>query len=96
MSEARAMGAVRKMATALADPVNYALRLDDLEVPLNQYLGRSLRLVYAGEIHCIHCGRKTSKSFNQGYCYPCFRTLAQCDSCIMSPEKCHYAAGTCR
>ena len=47
-------------------------------------------------INCIHCGRKTSKSFNQGYCYPCFKRLAQCDSCIVSPEKCHYAAGTCR
>jgi hypothetical protein len=22
--------------------------------------------------------------------------LAQCDTCMMSPERCHYAAGTCR
>jgi hypothetical protein len=22
--------------------------------------------------------------------------LAQCDLCIMSPERCHYDAGTCR
>ncbi|MCB1841694.1 MAG: DUF2797 domain-containing protein, partial [Halioglobus sp.] len=58
--------------------------------------GRSLRLVYAGEIHCIHCGRKTSKSFNQGYCYPCFKRLAQCDTCIMKPELCHFHLGTCR
>ncbi|MGA1741432.1 MAG: DUF2797 domain-containing protein, partial [Pseudohongiellaceae bacterium] len=37
-----------------------------------------------------------NKSFNQGYCYPCFQKLAQCDSCIVSPEKCHYESGTCR
>ena len=36
-----------------------------------------------------HCGRKTAKSYAQGYCYPCFRKLPQCDSCIVSPEKCH-------
>jgi hypothetical protein len=36
------------------------------------------------------------KSFNQGYCYACFSRLAQCDLCIVRPETCHYAAGTCR
>ncbi|MGD8576127.1 MAG: DUF2797 domain-containing protein, partial [Thiohalophilus sp.] len=51
---------------------------------------------FLSEIHCIECGRKTSKSFNQGYCYPCFRSLAQCDSCIVKPEQCHYFEGTCR
>jgi hypothetical protein len=91
-----AAGAVRKMKTNLAEPVQYAMRLAEHEIPLNQYLGRSLQLEFMGVINCIHCDRKTKKSFNQGYCYPCFRRLAQCDTCIMSPEKCHYAAGTCR
>jgi hypothetical protein len=91
-----ASGPVRKKKTELADPVQYTMLLGDNEIPLNQYLGQSLQLQYSGVINCIHCGRKTAKSFNQGYCYPCFRRLAQCDSCIMSPEKCHYAAGTCR
>ena len=49
-----------------------------------------------GDIHCTHCGRRSKKSFNQGYCYPCFTKLPQCDTCIMSPEKCHYEQGTCR
>jgi hypothetical protein len=84
------------MKTALADPVSYALRLNEQEIPLNQYLGRQLQLQFHGVINCIHCNRKTNKSFNQGYCYPCFARLAQCDSCIVSPEKCHFAAGTCR
>ena len=89
-------GALRKMAVTLADPVNYAFRLDEREVPVNPMIGRRLRLEYLGAIHCTHCGRKTRKSFSQGYCYPCFTALAQCDSCIVSPEKCHYEHGTCR
>jgi hypothetical protein len=96
VSERLATGPVQKMRVALAAPVQYAMRLGDHEIPLNQYLGRTLGLEYSGVINCVHCGRKTARSFNQGYCYPCFTRLAQCDSCIMSPEKCHYAAGTCR
>jgi len=91
-----ASGTVRKMRTSLEDPVQYTMLLGGHEIPLNQYLGRQLQLDYQGVINCVHCDRKTNKSFNQGYCYPCFRRLAQCDSCIISPEKCHYAAGTCR
>jgi Protein of unknown function (DUF2797) len=96
MAELLATGAVRKMKTRLDEPVQYTMLLGEHEVALNQYLGRKLQLDYQGAINCIHCDRKTNKSFSQGYCYPCFRRLAQCDSCIMSPEKCHYAAGTCR
>ncbi len=96
MAEVLAAGKVRKMITRLEQPVQYRLPLGEDEVPLNQYLGQSLQLDYQGQINCIHCDRKTSKSFNQGFCYPCFKRLAQCDSCIISPEKCHYAAGTCR
>ncbi|MBL4581514.1 MAG: DUF2797 domain-containing protein, partial [Gammaproteobacteria bacterium] len=32
----------------------------------------------------------------QGYCYPCFKKLAQCDMCIVKPETCHFDQGTCR
>ncbi|MCK9503018.1 MAG: DUF2797 domain-containing protein [Porticoccaceae bacterium] len=78
------------------DCVHYQLPLDDQLIPLNGMIGKTLSIDYLGEIHCCHCGRKSKKSFNQGYCYPCFTRLAQCDSCIMSPEKCHYFAGTCR
>jgi hypothetical protein len=91
-----AAGAVRKMKTQLEAPVRYTMLLGENEVPLNDYLGKQLQLDFQGEINCIHCDRKINKSFNQGFCYPCFKRLAQCDSCIVSPEKCHYAAGTCR
>lgn len=89
-------GALSKMAVRLGETAQYAFRLDELEVPVNPLLGKRIRLEFLGAIHCSHCGRKTKKSFAQGYCYPCFTKLAQCDSCIMSPERCHYEAGTCR
>ncbi|WP_439107533.1 DUF2797 domain-containing protein [Congregibacter sp.] len=97
MSSLLGEGGIRKMQTSLIDSaVDYALPMGDSSVPLNALLGQSISLSFLGAIHCVNCGRKTKKSFNQGYCYPCFQRLAQCDSCIMSPQKCHYAAGTCR
>ena len=96
MSELLASGAVRKMKTRLAGQVEYQMVLGEHKIPLNKYLGMQLQLQYQGAINCIHCDRKTNKSFSQGYCYPCFKRLAQCDLCIMSPERCHFAAGTCR
>lgn len=89
-------GSLSKMAVSLGETAQYAFRLDETEVPVNPLLGKRVRLEFLGAIHCSHCGRKTKKSFAQGYCYPCFTKLAQCDSCIMSPERCHYDAGTCR
>ncbi len=96
MAELLASGTVRKMKTRLADPVQYQMILGEQNVPMNDYLGQHLQLDFKGLINCIYCDRKTKKSFNQGYCYPCFKRLAQCDLCIMSPERCHYDAGTCR
>lgn len=78
------------------DCVNYSLCLDDQLLPLNKLIGHTLHLRYDHQIHCTHCGRRSNKSFNQGYCYPCLIKLAQCDKCIVSPEKCHYHQGTCR
>jgi len=90
-------GTLSKMATRLDESaVQYSFRLDDVEIPVNDLIGKPLRLEYLGAIHCTHCGRKTKTSFSQGYCYPCMTKLAQCDVCIMSPERCHYDAGTCR
>jgi len=96
LSQLIAAGHIRKMETALVAPVQYTLPLGDERIDMNALLGKKVTLSYGGTINCVHCDRKTKKSFNQGYCYPCFQRLAQCDSCIMSPEKCHYAAGTCR
>lgn len=89
-------GHLQKMRTQLADPVQYQLPLDDQLVGLNDYLGQPIELIFQGEIACAHCGRLTKKSYSQGFCFVCMRKLAQCDLCILKPETCHFAAGTCR
>ncbi len=89
-------GHLRKMISTLDAPVQYRLPLNDQRVNMNALIGQHITLGFIGEIHCVACGRKTNKSFNQGYCYPCFKRLAQCDSCIIKPELCHYDQGSCR
>ncbi len=89
-------GQVRKMITEIGEPVSYWLPLGDDRIPMNDLIGSHLRIDNLGEIHCVACGRRTRKSFNQGHCFPCLRSLARCDSCIVKPEKCHYEADTCR
>ena len=91
-----ARGIVRKMRSRLGQPVSYSARFGDNEIALNPLIDQQLKLVFSGSIYCIHCNRKTNKSFNQGYCYPCFQKLAQCDSCIIHPERCHFEQGSCR
>ncbi|WP_230408953.1 DUF2797 domain-containing protein [Zooshikella harenae] len=95
-SQSPIVGQLQKMKSQLADPVVYQLLVGEQLVSLNELLGKQITLKFLGAINCIACGRKTNKSFNQGYCFPCFKKLPQCDSCIMSPEKCHYEQGTCR
>jgi hypothetical protein len=93
-------GHIEKMRVKLdrdpSSPAQYELPVGDQLVALNPLLGKSIKLTYTGKIACIHCNKAIKKSFNQGYCYPCFISLAQCDMCIMKPETCHYEAGTCR
>ena len=91
-----ARGIVRKMRSRLGQPVSYSARFGDNEIALNPLIDQQLKLIFSGSIYCIHCNRKTNKSFNQGYCYPCFQKLAQCDSCIIHPERCHFEQGSCR
>lgn len=87
---------MRVSATPDDNTVQYSLPVGDQLVEMNALIGSEVEVSHSGLIHCVHCGSKTKKSFNQGYCYRCLITLAQCDSCIIKPEKCHYHEGTCR
>jgi len=89
-------GHLNKLRVTAADPIQYELPLGDQYIPLNPVLGHVCKLTFSGHIQCIHCQRQIKKSYNQGYCFPCVQRLAACDICIVRPEKCHYAAGTCR
>lgn len=87
---------LRKMSAVLKNPVEYTLVLGDKNIPLNTFLGKKIQLRYTGEIQCIQCDRKITKSFQQGYCFPCYRRLLECNLCIIHPEKCRYYEGICQ
>ncbi|GAA3907785.1 DUF2797 domain-containing protein [Halomonas cibimaris] len=95
---AKGVGDLRKMKAApdARGQVLYRLRAGEYEADLNACIGAPLRLEWEGVIHCVHCKRRTRKSYGQGHCYPCFKRLARCDMCIVKPELCHYFQGTCR
>lgn len=98
MAKLELAGALEKMAISAntGGDALYQLVLGEENLALNKLLEKEIQLEFQGQINCRHCQRLTKTSFNQGYCYPCFKALAQCDSCMMSPEKCHFHLGTCR
>ena len=97
-------GALRKLELTpgeAGEPARCTLRLagedeSGQHIELNGHLGGGVRIEYLGRVRCMHCGRRSPKSFGNGYCYPCFTTLARCDLCVVSPDRCHYHLGTCR
>lgn len=86
-------GTLEKMQVEFADPVRYFLKLGEDKHLVNDWIGKELRMEYTGNIFCINCGRKTSKSFNQGFCFPCFRDAPQNAECIIRPELCRAHLG---
>ncbi|HEY5715798.1 MAG TPA: DUF2797 domain-containing protein [Psychromonas sp.] len=91
-------GTIKKMRATLDDNrlVHYQLPLGDHLLAMNPLIGTAITLTYTGKIICSNCGKSTKKSYSQGYCFVCMRKLASCDMCIMKPETCHFAQGTCR
>ncbi len=91
------MGNLKKMETSSeSGQVQYTLNLGNENVVMNDLLGQKISLTLSGEIYCIYCKRATNRSFSQGFCFPCFKKLAACDTCIVRPEKCHFHLDTCR
>jgi len=90
-------GILTKMSVEHADPVSYYFtdardegdeRPDDQ--PVNPLIGAEVRLRHTGRIQCVGCGRSLKKTFAQGFCFPCMRSRADADMCMMKPEQCHY------
>lgn len=96
MSQKQMKGIVHGLKHRYAQPLRYALAFEEGELDLSAALGQTITLEYHGEIYCVHCGRKTKKSFNNGSCYPCFKKLPENDLCIVKPHECHFEQGTCR
>lgn len=92
-------GLLSKMTVTLPDDgtiAKYQMVLGQQHVAMQAFIGQNIQLKFTGEIHCQACNRRTKKSYSGGFCFPCSQNLAQCDLCMMKPETCHYAAGTCR
>jgi len=89
-------GILNKLKTALFQPIQYYLPVGEAHLHLNPIIGKRFSIIFSGEIACIACGRSIKKSYQQGYCFPCTQRLAECDLCILKPERCHYHLGTCR
>jgi hypothetical protein len=89
-------GSLLKMISVINNPVDYYLEFEKEKIHLNDLLGKQVKLSFLGSINCIKCGRKTSKSFHQGYCYPCFMTAPETSDCILKPELCMAHEGISR
>lgn len=89
-------GTLDKLRATLDNNVHYRLPVGEREIELTALIGQTITMTHTGNIFCSACGKKTKKSYAQGHCYICMNKLASCDMCIMKPETCHYAQGTCR
>lgn len=89
-------GNLIKMRTDLSNPVSYSLKLNGELVPMNSLIGKAITLKFEGTIYCIHCGKKTKRSFNQGFCYSCLQTAPEADESVIRPELSRVHLGIAR
>lgn len=88
---------LRKMRVKYAQPIEYFWDIDDVEnVSVNALIGKNISLTHSGLITCQGCGKKTKKSFAQGFCYTCFQTNPATEACVLRPELCKIHLGEAR
>ncbi len=85
-------GQLHKMHVFYENPIRYELELDE-RISMNEYIGKNITLNFLNEIICVCCGKKTSRSFNQGFCYSCFMSSPESSECIIRPELCRAHLG---
>jgi hypothetical protein len=79
-------GNLIKMRAEADSPVRYFLTLGKDSITMNDLIGNKLSIRFSGQINCIRCGKKTKRSFGQGFCYSCFQTAPEADPSVMRPE----------
>jgi hypothetical protein len=87
------VGQLRKMDVEFQQPISYFLNIDNKPYPVNPHIGKNISLKWGGTITCIECGRKTRKSYDQGYCFVCSRDLPENAMCSVRPELCEHENG---
>lgn len=90
-----------ELSHQVQSPIHYELRVrtgtDKIDtMPLTTIIGSTVNIEHTGQKKCLVCGRKVKKLYQNGYCFPCVTSLAECDLCIVKPHECHHANGTCR
>lgn len=78
---------LRKMPVVLNDDNSVSYFINK-KISINEFIGKEITVTFHGNIYCIACGRKTSKSFAQGFCFPCFKNSPLNSECIIHPELC--------
>ena len=86
------IGQLHKMNVTHGDVISYELLLDE-PIPMNELVGKPVKLSWYGGIQCVSCGKPTKKSFNQGFCYNCFLKAPEASECIIRPELCRAHLG---
>ncbi|WP_049784345.1 DUF2797 domain-containing protein [Alicyclobacillus acidocaldarius] len=91
-------GDLRELEPSFGMPVSYRLRMESADGPCSIPIAVGDTLVFraTGALRCVACGRSVKKLYQNGYCFPCVQTLAECDLCIVKPHQCHFHLGTCR
>tara|TARA_Y100000588_G_scaffold377649_1_gene457044 strand:- start:300 stop:1097 length:798 start_codon:yes stop_codon:yes gene_type:complete len=89
-------GIISKMKSNLEESVQYLLPIGEDAISINNFIGKYILFKYENQIYCIGCGRKTNKSFAQGFCYPCFINSPETSECILRPQLCQAQDGIAR
>lgn len=79
-------GNLSKMKTDNGSPIQYQLPLSDQRIDLNQLIGKKISLKFNGQINCVDCGKRTKKSYGQGFCFTCLQESPLADPSIIRPE----------
>ena len=77
-------GQIRKMATELAEPIQYYLNLSGDILSVNQLFGSKIKIQHTG-FQCIECG-ENQPIFRMGFCKKCFFESPYASETIIRPE----------
>ncbi len=86
---------ISKMRSEAKDPVQYTLQTEQGDLRVNDWIGQTITIADTGRRFCTQCARPSKKLFQQGYCYPCYRKLQECNLCVIHPERCRVMEGCC-
>lgn len=79
-------GNILKMDSHIGNPIGYSFRIGGQQIPLNELIGKHIKLEFTGKINCILCGANMKKSYGTGFCYNCSQTAPQADESVFHPE----------